>query len=150
MGVQTDGEDNIYSGNPQNNQMGAFFVHDGEFKIYDADSTSGRNDVDIDYPTFTPYFPHSFGRVPLRDLAQLLNDYILEQFGAKASIDLVGFSMGGVISRIWMQELGGACRTNRFISIGSPHLGTLTAQLVPKCLLPVSYTHLTLPTICSV
>ena len=41
MGVQTDGEDNIYSGNTQNNQMGAFFVHDGEFKIYDADSTSG-------------------------------------------------------------------------------------------------------------
>ena len=52
MGVQTDGEDNIYSGNPQNNQMGAFFVHDGEFKIYDADSTSGRNDTDINYPTF--------------------------------------------------------------------------------------------------
>ena len=52
MGVQTDGEDNIYSGNPQNNQMGAFFVHDGEFKIYDQDSTSGRNDTDINYPTF--------------------------------------------------------------------------------------------------
>ena len=52
MGVQTDGEDNIHSGNPQNNQMGAFFVHDGEFKIYDADSTSGRNDTDIDYPAF--------------------------------------------------------------------------------------------------
>jgi len=52
MGVQTDGEDNIYSGNPQNNQMGAFFVHDGEFKIYDADNTSGRNDVDIDYAAF--------------------------------------------------------------------------------------------------
>jgi hypothetical protein len=52
MGVQTDGEDNIHSGNAQNNQMGAFFVHDGEFKIYDADSTSGRNDVDIDYAAF--------------------------------------------------------------------------------------------------
>ena len=59
MGVQTDGEDNIYSGNPQNNQMGAFFVHDGEFKIYDADSTSGRNDVDINYPTFNS--AHIFG-----------------------------------------------------------------------------------------
>jgi hypothetical protein len=52
IGIQTDGEDNLSSGNPQNNQMGAFFVHDGEFKIYDADSTSGRNDVDIDYATF--------------------------------------------------------------------------------------------------
>ena len=52
MGVQTDGEDDLHDGNAQNNQMGAFFVHDGEFKIYDADSTSGRNDTDIDYPTF--------------------------------------------------------------------------------------------------
>ena len=59
IGVQTDGESNLASGNPQNNQMGAFFVHDGEFKIYDQDSTSGRNDIDIDYATFNA--AHIFG-----------------------------------------------------------------------------------------
>ena len=40
--------------------------------------------------------------------------------------------MGGVIGRIWLQELGGAERTDRFFSVGSPQNGTLAALAVPR------------------
>ncbi len=40
--------------------------------------------------------------------------------------------MGGIIGSYWIQKFKGYKRTRRFISIGSPHKGTLIAQLVPK------------------
>jgi triacylglycerol lipase len=75
--------------------------------------------------------PHRFGAIPLRKLAQQLDGLIQERWGPKTPIDLLGFSMGGVIARTWLQELGGAKRTHRFISVGSPHQGTFTAQCLP-------------------
>ena len=50
----------------------------------------------------------------------------------KKKVDILGFSMGGVIGRYWIQKFNGYKRTRRFISIGSPHKGTFLAQLVPK------------------
>ena len=44
--------------------------------------------------------------------------------------------MGGVISRLWLQQLGGVLRTRHFISVGSPHRGPLLAQFVPYFLFP--------------
>ena len=80
---------------------------------------------------FSPHLPHRFGAIPLRKLAQQLDGLIQERWGPKTPIDLLGFSMGGVIARTWLQELGGAKRTHRFISVGSPHQGTFTAQCLP-------------------
>ncbi|KGG15395.1 lipase [Prochlorococcus sp. MIT 0602] len=85
---------------------------------------------------FTPYLPHGSGRVNIRELARNLDDYINEQFASTDQIDLLGFSMGGLVSRVWLQELGGFRRTRRFFSIGSPHNGTLTAQPMPHFLFP--------------
>jgi len=45
-------------------------------------------------------------------------------------IDLVGHSLGGIISRIYMQELGGARRVDRCITLGTPHEGTYNAYWV--------------------
>tara|TARA_B100000073_G_C23263686_1_gene383481 strand:- start:150 stop:518 length:369 start_codon:yes stop_codon:yes gene_type:complete len=42
--------------------------------------------------------------------------------------------MGGIIGRYWLKKYQGYKRTQRFISIGSPHKGTLTAQLIPNFL----------------
>ena len=78
---------------------------------------------------------HSFGRYPLKLLAEKLDQQIISQLGNKTSIDLLGFSMGGLIGRYWLQKMGGFKRTNSFISVGSPHRGTLTAQLIPSSLL---------------
>ena len=83
------------------------------------------------FKVFTPHLPHKLGLVSIRTLAEELNVYILRELGEDISINLMGFSMGGLISRFWMQKLSGARRTNRFVSVGTPHCGTLTAQLVP-------------------
>ena len=82
-----------------------------------------------------PHLPHGLGDVPLRELAHRLDEQILNRFGADSTVDLLGFSMGGIIGRIWLQELGGAARTRRFFSVGSPHQGTITAQVIPRVLL---------------
>ena len=81
-------------------------------------------------PLLAPHLPHGLGWVPLRQLAHRLDQHIQERFGPDTSIDLLGFSMGGVIGRIWLQELGGVQRTRRFFSVGSPQQGTLAAQLI--------------------
>ena len=88
-----------------------------------------------DRPLLAPHLPHGLGVVPLRELARRLDQHILQQFGRETTIDLLGFSMGGVIGRIWLQELRGAERTDRFFSVGSPQNGTLAALAVPRRLL---------------
>ena len=49
-----------------------------------------------------------------------------EKLGPK--IDLVGFSMGALVSRVYIQRLGGRDRVRRFVSIAGPHAGTLWAR----------------------
>ena len=86
-------------------------------------------------PLLAPHLPHGLGVVPLREMARRLDRAIQDRFGSEAEIDLFGFSMGGVIGRIWLQELGGARRTCRFFSVGSPQRGTLAALPIPRFLL---------------
>lgn len=85
-------------------------------------------------PMLIPHLPHRLGAVPLIDLAVDLGRIINNHWGIDQEIDILGFSMGGVIARIWLQQLDGARRTVRFLSVASPHLGTLTAQWIPHCL----------------
>lgn len=47
-------------------------------------------------------------------------------------VDLVGFSMGALVSRAYIQRLGGRARVRRFVSLSGPHAGTLTARLSAK------------------
>ena len=89
-----------------------------------------------DYQLYSPHLPHKFGKTSLRKLARDLNSKIEELVGPEIEIDIVGFSMGGLISRIWLQNHNGFLRTKRFFSIGTPHLGTYTAQLIPSSLMP--------------
>lgn len=76
------------------------------------------------------------GEAALDYLALQLADYINRTFDADQPIDIVGFSMGGIVSRYYVQRLGGINRVQRFITIASPHRGTLTAygSLRPGCL----------------
>jgi triacylglycerol lipase len=87
-------------------------------------------------PLLVPYLPHGLGEVPLETLAAELGGQIRTEFGSDRTIDLMGFSMGGVIARIWIQLQGGHHRTRRFTSVASPHRGTLTALPWPRRLLP--------------
>ncbi len=45
-------------------------------------------------------------------------------------IDLVCHSMGGLVARFYLQELGGARRVDRCITLGTPHRGTYNAYWV--------------------
>lgn len=69
------------------------------------------------------------GSAPLPVLARQVEDAVtrvLAETGA-SQVDVVGFSMGTLVSRWWLQKLGGNGRTRRFIAISGPQHGTLTA-----------------------
>ena len=45
-------------------------------------------------------------------------------------IDLVCHSLGGLVARVYLQQLGGARRVDRCITLGTPHRGTYNAYWV--------------------
>lgn len=69
------------------------------------------------------------GRAGIDELAAQLAAFIEATFPAGSPLDLVGFSMGGLVSRYYVQRLGGLARVRRFITISAPHHGTLWARL---------------------
>ncbi len=69
------------------------------------------------------------GRDGLEKLAVQLKSEINQRFGAREHFSIVAFSMGGLVSRYYLQELDGAKRCDRFITLASPHHGTHIAWL---------------------
>ena len=92
--------------------------------------TSKLDEIGIEY--FAPTLEHKYGMKSIVELTNLLNDLILEKYGCEQKLDILGFSMGGIIGRYWIKKFNGYKRTRQFITVGSPHNGTLASQLVPK------------------
>ncbi|MBD2137187.1 alpha/beta fold hydrolase [Anabaena sp. FACHB-1237] len=67
------------------------------------------------------------GSESLINLAKQLYSYINRTFNSHQIINLIGFSMGGIVSRYYIQRLGGIERVEKFITISSPHQGTIIA-----------------------
>ncbi len=71
------------------------------------------NVLAFDYPSGAGVVP---GAIALRDY--------LRRHVRGGRIDLVGHSLGGLVARVYLQELGGARRVDRCITLGTPHQGT--------------------------
>lgn len=55
--------------------------------------------------------------------AKELKDFLRKRVRG-GRVDLVCHSLGGVIARVYVQELGGSRRVDRCITLGTPHVGT--------------------------
>jgi triacylglycerol lipase len=80
---------------------------------------------------FVPRLKPSSGSPGLDNLAKDLKKDIDNEFGDTEPIVIVGFSMGGLVSRYYLQKLGGAERCQKFITISTPHNGTKVAYMLP-------------------
>ena len=79
---------------------------------------------EVHVPTLTP----NDGQAPIENLAGQLGEYAARELRGRR-FDLVGFSMGGLVSRYYVQRLGGMDRVNRFVTLATPHQGTHLARL---------------------
>ena len=76
------------------------------------------------------------GDTRLELLAQQVAILVDRTFAPHQPIDLLGFSMGGLVTRYYLQRLGGIDRVQRFITISTPHNGTIAAHfsMRPACI----------------
>ncbi len=74
----------------------------------------------------------SWGQLGLDELAAQVRAFVERTFPSGQRFDLVGFSMGGLVSRYYLQRLGGLKRVDRFITISTPHNGSILAWLIPN------------------
>lgn len=70
----------------------------------------------------------------LKEQARALGDFVdtVRRDTSATSVDLVGFSAGGVVARLWVSELGGDVQARRVVTIASPHHGTILSTLASE------------------
>ena len=87
--------------------------------------------VDGGYECLVPSLKPVDGRKGLEPMARQLRDVLDAEWHQDAEFSIVAFSMGGLVSRYYLQELGGAARCKGLYTIATPHNGTYTAYLYP-------------------
>jgi triacylglycerol lipase len=70
------------------------------------------------------------GSVGIGRLADQLAEFVHTHLDPGLSFDLVGYSMGGLVCRYYLQKLGGGERVRRHVTLASPHRGTWMAYFL--------------------
>ena len=108
----------------------------------------GLNDTGAIFERMAPYLSQlgwsvydldlipSNGDLSLEQLGEQVANYVAATFPPEQPFDLIGFSMGGIVSRYYIQRLGGINCVQRFITLAAPHYGTWIAYLSerPGCI----------------
>jgi triacylglycerol lipase len=69
----------------------------------------------------------SDGSISFAVMAGQVYEFVAAHYGSDDKFDLVGFSMGGLVCRYYLQKLGGTSRVRRFVTISTPNNGSLWA-----------------------
>jgi len=76
------------------------------------------------------YSPFTDDIVDVAGRLSTLIDEVCEQTGYER-VHIIGHSMGGLVARYYVQKLGGDRHVHTVCTLGTPHQGTLPAQVVP-------------------
>jgi triacylglycerol lipase len=81
------------------------------------------------WQTFAVSMTPNDGSARLETLAEELRRFIQQRMGQQERFSLVGFSMGGLVARYYVQRLGGLDRLVHLVTVSTPNHGTNTAYL---------------------
>ena len=80
---------------------------------------------------FAPTLKPIDAKYGIEDLAIKLKDYIENNFELDSKFVLVGFSLGAIVCRYYLQEIGGIDRVGKLITISAPHYGSYLSYIYP-------------------
>lgn len=80
---------------------------------------------------FAPTLRPIDAKYGIEDLAIKLKNEIENNLEPNTNFALIGFSMGGIICRYYLQELGGKDRVNKLFTISTPHHGSYLSYIYP-------------------
>ena len=77
---------------------------------------------------YVPSLKPADARNGIADLSQKLSAYIAESIGESDKFVIIGFSLGCLVSRYYLQELNGIDRCLTFHAVSGPHKGSRLAH----------------------
>jgi triacylglycerol lipase len=80
---------------------------------------------------FSPPLKPSDARSGLSALSDQLERFVADSLPLDARFALIGYSMGALVCRHYLQERGSRRRVEAFYSLAGPHAGTVAAFLYP-------------------
>ncbi|AOS96035.1 Alpha/beta hydrolase family protein [Microbulbifer aggregans] len=102
--------------------------------IFDRGRSMHRMQAALNAEGFSAHYIHlryNSAWYGLKYLSRQLEEKVNALVPPQQSFSLVGFSMGGIVARHFMQARQGLPRVHKYISMASPHRGSLWANLLP-------------------
>ncbi|QDO82334.1 lipase [Shewanella psychropiezotolerans] len=81
------------------------------------------------FECFTPTLKPFDGSHGVEYAANNLKEQIDNRYGENQTLVLIGFSMGGIVARYYLQHLEGCSRSSHLFTISTPHSGSYMAYL---------------------